>query len=58
MEWSLKDEKLMTKEEMEHFFEIAKSTGVKNPHWSGMTKRIESDEKDTKKTKASKLYSC
>ncbi len=58
MEWALKEEQLMTKEDMEHFFEIAKSAGVKNPHWSGMTKRIESNEKDSKKTKESKLPSC
>ena len=58
MEWALKEEPLMTKDEMEHFFDIAKSAGVKNPHWSGMTKRIESDEKETKKSKESKLPSC
>ena len=58
MEWSLKDEQLMTKEEMERFFEIAKSTGVKNPHWSGMTKRIDGINNDTKKEKQSKLPSC
>ena len=44
----------MSKEEMVHFFELAKSIGVKNPHWSGMTKRIQSEEKDSKKTKESK----
>ncbi|MFW9969032.1 MAG: glycyl-radical enzyme activating protein [Candidatus Odinarchaeota archaeon] len=36
--WPLKDEKLMKKEEMEHFLEIAKSTGVKNVKWSGLTR--------------------
>ena len=35
MSWSLSDEPLMTKEEMESFLEIAKSTGVKNVKWSG-----------------------
>ncbi|MFX1452341.1 MAG: glycyl-radical enzyme activating protein [Promethearchaeota archaeon] len=43
LNWILKDEPLMTKQEMEHFFEIAKNIGVKNPHWSGMTKRLEHD---------------
>ncbi|MFW9940019.1 MAG: glycyl-radical enzyme activating protein, partial [Candidatus Thorarchaeota archaeon] len=36
--WPLKDEPLMTKEEMENFLEIAKSTGVKNVKWSGLTR--------------------
>ena len=36
--WSLKDEPLMTKEEMENFIEIAKATGVKNVKWSGLTR--------------------
>lgn len=30
---------LMTKEEMEHFLEVAKSTAVKNVRWSGLTKK-------------------
>ncbi|MFX1236384.1 MAG: glycyl-radical enzyme activating protein [Promethearchaeota archaeon] len=37
--WILKDEPLMTKEEMEHFLTIAKSTGAKNVKWSGLTKK-------------------
>ncbi|MFX0134566.1 MAG: hypothetical protein ACFFDN_13075 [Candidatus Hodarchaeota archaeon] len=39
MIWPLKDEPLMKKEEMEHFSEIAKNTGVNNVKWSGMTKK-------------------
>jgi len=38
--WILKDEPLMTKEEMEHFTAIAKSTGAKNVKWSGFTKKM------------------
>ncbi|UCD00419.1 MAG: radical SAM protein, partial [Promethearchaeota archaeon] len=58
MEWVLKDEPLMNNREMEYFFKIAESTGVKNPHWSGLTKRIDNDEKGTKEIKESKLPSC
>jgi pyruvate formate lyase activating enzyme len=36
--WPLRDEPLMTKEEMEKFLEIAKATGVKNVKWSGLTR--------------------
>jgi len=39
LDWILKDEPLMTKEEMEHLFEIAKTTGAKNVFWSGLTKK-------------------
>ncbi len=38
MSWSLRDEPLMTKEEMEHFLEVAKITGAKNVKWSGFTR--------------------
>jgi pyruvate formate lyase activating enzyme len=40
LDWILKGEPLMTEEEMEHFFEIAKTTGVNNAKWSGLTKKI------------------
>ena len=36
--WILKDEPLMTKEEMEHFQKVAKEVGVKNVKWSGLTR--------------------
>ena len=58
MEWSLKDERLMKKEEMERFLKTAESTGVKNPHWSGLTRRIDNDVKNTEEIKESKLPSC
>ena len=45
IDWSLKDILLIKKEEMEHFLNIAESTGVKNPHWSGLIRSIENNEK-------------
>ena len=44
LDWTLKHEPLMTKAEMEHFQKIAKSTGVKNPCWSGIVKKEEKSE--------------
>ena len=44
MDWVLKDESLMTKEEMETFLEVAKKTGVKNAKWSGLTRKEENDK--------------
>jgi pyruvate formate lyase activating enzyme len=41
MDWPLKNESLMGKDEMEYFLKIAKSIGVKNPHWSGLTRSNE-----------------
>jgi len=48
IEWILKDEPLMTKEEVEYFVKIAKSTGVQNVHWSGLTRKIEDNENNNK----------
>ncbi len=39
LDWVFKDEPLMSKEQMESLYEIARSTGVKNPKWSGLTKK-------------------
>ena len=39
IDWILKDEPLMTKEQMNYFLEIAKTTGVKNVKWSGLTRK-------------------
>jgi len=39
LDWVFKDEPLMFKEQMESLYEIARSTGVKNPKWSGLTKK-------------------
>jgi len=49
MSWVLEDQQLKTREEMEKFLEIAKSTGVKNVQWAGLTKRNEGgEEKETR----------
>ncbi len=56
LKWPFKDISLMTKDEMEHFYEIANETGVKNAQWSGLTKRV--DSKDGKKDDKVKLSSC
>ncbi len=58
IDWILKDEPLMTKEEIEYFFEIAKSTGVKYVNWSGLTRKKESHDGDWKKSRGKKLPSC
>ncbi len=58
LDWILKDEPLMNKEEMEHFLEIAKNIGVKNPHWSGMTKRLELNDDESELSKDTKSSSC
>jgi hypothetical protein len=39
MEWSLKDYPLIKADEMDKFIKIANNIGVKNVHWSGLTKR-------------------
>ncbi|TFG13645.1 MAG: glycyl-radical enzyme activating protein [Promethearchaeota archaeon] len=41
MDWPLKDFPLMKEEEIKFFYEVAKSTGVKNIQWSGLTKKTE-----------------
>ena len=58
MEWSLKNVPLMKKEDIEHFLKIAENTGVKKPHWSGLTKRTEDDEINTNRSKQSTTPSC
>lgn len=58
LDWVLKEESLMTKDEMDHFSEIAKNTGVKNVKWSGMTKRLEHSDSEVEKAKETKLKSC
>ena len=57
-DWPLKDEKLMTNEEMENLYEIARQTGVKNVRWSGLTKKKENSNDEIQKTKETKLSSC
>jgi pyruvate formate lyase activating enzyme len=48
LEWPLKDEPLILKTQMEYFLEIAKSTGVTNPKWSGLVKQPENGEQNKK----------
>ena len=58
LDWVLKEEPLMTKDKLEHFYELAKNTGVKNVKWSGMTKRLEHSDDEAQKKKETKLPSC
>jgi pyruvate formate lyase activating enzyme len=58
LEWPLKNEELMFKEQMEHFYEIAKKTGVNNPRWSGLTKKTEILDGDAKDLNKTKLKTC
>lgn len=44
MDWPLKNFSLMTDDEIENFYEFAKQSGVKNVHWSGLTKKTEDNE--------------
>lgn len=58
LDWPLKDIPLMTKDEIEHLFKVAKDTGVKNVQWSGLTKREENMGNISKREGGSKLPSC
>ncbi|MHA1125376.1 MAG: glycyl-radical enzyme activating protein [Candidatus Heimdallarchaeota archaeon] len=42
-DWKLKESELLTKKQMEHFYDIALEEGAENVHWSGMTKREEKE---------------
>jgi pyruvate formate lyase activating enzyme len=44
MDWPCKDLELLHCEEMEDFYAIAQSTGVKNVKWSGLTKTEDGEE--------------
>jgi len=44
LDWCLKEESLMTKEEMEDLYEIAINTGVKNVKWTGLTRKNNNDD--------------
>lgn len=57
LDWPLKNENLMKKEQMEHFWDIAKQTGVKNPQWSGLTKKEDNKEEASPDSKP-KFPSC
>ncbi|MFX1479701.1 MAG: glycyl-radical enzyme activating protein [Promethearchaeota archaeon] len=38
LDWALKDEPLMSKDQIEKLYETAKQTGVRNVQWSGLTR--------------------
>ncbi|MFW9942517.1 MAG: glycyl-radical enzyme activating protein [Candidatus Thorarchaeota archaeon] len=48
IDWILKDEPLMMKDEIECLSKIAKNTGVKTVHWSGLARRIENNDNGKK----------
>jgi hypothetical protein len=56
MGWPLEKYSLLSVEEMEHFLQIAKSTGVKNVRWSGLTKKENYEKKDNNED--SKASTC
>jgi pyruvate formate lyase activating enzyme len=58
IDWILKDEPLMTKEQMDYFLEVAKTTGVKNVKWSGLTRKSEVIDDFDVKTKGDTLKTC
>ncbi len=58
LNWILKEEPLMAKERIEHLYEIAKKTSVKNVQWSGLTKKHEYEDKQAEKKKRTKLPFC
>jgi len=57
IDWILRNESLLLKEQMENFFEIALSTGAKNVKWSGLTKNTEI-KNSTNKNNNSNLSAC
>lgn len=58
LEWVFKDEPLMSKEQMESLYEIARSTGVKNPKWSGLTKKSDTHNENTKMSQSPRPLNC
>lgn len=49
LDWPLKNVNLLSKEEMDHFYNLAKSTGVLNVQWSGLSKANDIDNSDQEK---------
>jgi pyruvate formate lyase activating enzyme len=45
IDWPLKDELLMTGDQIEDLYKVAKNTGIKNVQWSGLTRKIDDSEK-------------
>lgn len=57
-DWCLKDEPLMSNEEMERLFEVAKKTGVQNVRWSGLTKKEENDQANSEERNTESTTCC
>lgn len=58
LDWPLKNDLLMTKEQMERLYDVAKETGAKNVQWSGLTKRTEMFGDKMKDMEPPKVKSC
>ncbi len=56
MDWPLKNYSLLSEEEMAHFLQIAKSTGVKNVKWSGLAKKVNTNNEENNED--SKISTC
>lgn len=58
LDWPLKHVNLLTKEEIEHFFDLAKSTGITNVQWSGLAKSEDgaNEEPEKKEKKDNKIF--
>ena len=49
MDWTLKDFSMMSRNEIEHFYHIAESTGAKNVRWSGLVKKEDKNANNNEK---------
>jgi len=50
IDWQLKDDLLMTGDQIEDLCSVAKNTGIKNVQWSGLTRKVDGSEKLNKST--------
>ena len=58
MDWCLKDEPLMSNEEMERLYEVAKMTGAQNVRWSGLTKKEVNGQANTEEKNSESPTCC
>ncbi|MFX0023252.1 MAG: glycyl-radical enzyme activating protein [Candidatus Hermodarchaeota archaeon] len=56
MDWPLESYPLLSEEDMTHFLQIAKSIGVKNVRWSGLTKKENAEKRENNED--SKVSTC
>ena len=56
MEWPCENLELLLSEEMDHFLDIAQSTGAKNVKWSGLTKTVENEDSQKESTQRAPRY--